>query len=122
VFDVIVYVFEMETFIAGACLIRLIPVESLWPIATALFSDYNTEHMVAACGYPKEPTHIFTHIALALILRERQQFGPYIAERFVKCGQQAVAWLHRCLEDAGKPTKVPEKAKTRKLRGASNAG
>ena len=57
VFDVIVYVFEMDTFIAGACLIRLIPVESLWPIATALFSDYNTEHIVAACGYPKEPMY-----------------------------------------------------------------
>jgi hypothetical protein len=67
--------------------------------------------MVAACGYPKqEPTHIFTHIALALILRERQ-LELYIAERFLKCGQQAGAWLHRCLEDARRPAKVPEKAK-----------
>lgn len=110
-FDVIVYVFETETFIAGACLIRLIPVESLWPIATALFSDYNTEDTVAACGYPREPTQIFTHIALALIQRDRHQFEPYIMERFQKCGQQAGVWLHRCLEDARKPTKAPEKAK-----------
>ena len=113
-FDVVIWVFDIRTFLAGACLIRLVPVESLWPVAQALLSDFNKKQMVAACGYPGKPTHFFTHVIHAFIQRDPLHFEPYIRLRFMVCGPKEEAWLQRCLSDAKKPTqavsKVPKAA------------
>ena len=101
-FDLIVYVFDIETFVAGACLIRIIPIAALWPVAEALLSNFNAARTIKACGYPTEPTSLFNHTLLAMIMRDRQGLQPYIYQRFRWVGAAEVAWLEEHVSEAMK--------------------
>ena len=112
-FDLVIWVFDIKTFLAGACLIRLVPVQCLWPLTEALLSDFNKKQTVDVCGYPGKPTSFFTHIIQALAQRDPFGYQHYAQLRFMSCGAEEGEWFYRhCLSNARQPTqgltKIPE--------------
>ena len=106
--DLFVTLFDIQGFACGAILLRLIPLQALWPVAESLMGGgLNTSRVVAASGYPKTPTHFFFHVLLTLIQRDAS-LEPFIVERFLSCGAAEFQWFHRCLTEARKPARAPE--------------
>ena len=63
----IFYAYDLKTFACGTCLLRVIPDESLWPIAAALLSNFNTSQTLKVCGYPNAPTESFALVLRAIV-------------------------------------------------------
>ena len=104
--DTIFLAFDLKTFAAGACLLRLIPEEALWPVANAILSDFNTPRTLSVCGYPKEPSQIFGLVLKVLVERD-MAFQLYISGRLrACCGEAQAAWFlrHVAAVDAAKST------------------
>ena len=119
-FDMIIWVFDIKTFLAGACLIRLVPVQSLWPVTEALLSDFNKQQTLDSCGYPRGPTHLFKHIIQALAQRDPVGLHHYMQMRFMTCGAKAGEWFSRhCLSQVAKPAhaSIPAPYPAPKTRG-----
>ena len=117
----IFYAYDLKTFACGACLLRLIPDEALWPIARALLTDFNTAQTLRACGYPKAPTPSFDLVLLALAKRNPVTLQPYIEGRIrACCGKAPAAWFLRNVTGAqaakiSAPLGVQKRSKKRKV-------
>ena len=112
--DLIIFAWDIQTFACGACLLRLMPCESLWPIANSILSDYNTRQTLKVCGYPKAPTPFFTLVLLAMVKRDPAAFQPYIEGRLrACCGEGQAAWFLRNVSDAMEAARPVEKVMPR---------
>ena len=100
----------MKTYACGACLLRVIPDEALWPIAESLLSDFNIPKTLHACGYPEAPTHPFEFVLQTFVKRNPKSFQPYMEGRIrTRCGEAPAAWFLRHLMDVqAKPDKSAE--------------
>ena len=108
--DLIIFAWDIQTFACGACLLRLMPCESLWPIANSILSDYNTGQTLKVCGYPKAPTPFFELVLLAMVKRDPGAFQPYIEGRLrACCGEEQAAWFLRSVSAAMEAAKPVEK-------------
>jgi hypothetical protein len=104
VWDPCLWPTDVQAFTCAACLVRVLPRVSLWPILQKISDELNIAYNVKCCGFPGDATKYFTRV-VSVFLKRDPTSRPYMLARWRTLGDDRAEWLLRLTEVTPKSSK-----------------